>query len=120
VSRIRLYLDEDALDNDLIAALRARAVDVITVAETGTLQDEDEEQLKRAVSTGRVLYTFNISDYSRLHKEWLASGRSHTGLILGPQQWYTVGEQMKRILRIIGSLSAEEMKDRLEYLSNWD
>ena len=35
------------------------------------------------------------------------------------QQRYSVGEQMRRLLRLISSLTAEEMRNRIEFLSAW-
>lgn len=49
----RLYLDEDAMDDDLVDALRARGVDVETAYEVGLIQREDQEQLAYATRTGR-------------------------------------------------------------------
>jgi hypothetical protein len=31
----------------------------------------------------------------------------------------SVGEQMRRLLRLISSLTAEEMRNRIEFLSAW-
>ncbi|MEM9273311.1 MAG: hypothetical protein AAGA80_10170 [Cyanobacteria bacterium P01_F01_bin.143] len=39
-----------------------------------------------------------------------------TGIILGFQS-YSIGEQMRRILRIIATKSAEDMKNQVEFLS---
>jgi hypothetical protein len=39
----------------------------------------DEEQLRYASGDGRVLYSFNIKDYSLLHEQWIASGHEHAG-----------------------------------------
>jgi post-segregation antitoxin (ccd killing protein) len=47
---IPLYLDEDSMDRDLITALRARGVDVITAADTGMLGRSDEDHLEYAIS----------------------------------------------------------------------
>jgi hypothetical protein len=33
MSKIRLYIDEDAMDEDFVQALRSRSVDVLTVAD---------------------------------------------------------------------------------------
>ena len=41
--RIRLYLDEDAQRTDLIQALRARQIDVLTVSEAQLLGRPNEE-----------------------------------------------------------------------------
>jgi hypothetical protein len=35
------------------------------------------------------------------------------------QQRYSVGEQMRRLLRLIDTLTAEEMRNRIEFLSAW-
>ena len=40
---IRLYVDEDALDKDLVRALRARGVDVVTALEASMIERPDEE-----------------------------------------------------------------------------
>jgi hypothetical protein len=44
--------------------------------------------------------------------------REHAGLILTPQQRYPVGEQARRVLRLLAALSAEKMRNRLEFLAN--
>lgn len=68
---------------------------------------------------GRVLYTFNVGDFYRLHTALLKQGKSHAGIILARQQRYPVGEQMRRLLKLIAAKSAEEMKNRVEFLSAW-
>jgi hypothetical protein len=45
VSKIRLYIDEDAMDNLFIQGLRTRDVDVNTVNESKKTGISDEEQL---------------------------------------------------------------------------
>jgi hypothetical protein len=49
MSEIRLYVDEDSMDQALVRALRARNVDVITVGEAQTEGDIDEDQLAFAL-----------------------------------------------------------------------
>ena len=88
----------------------------LDAAERGKL---DEEQLAFATERGCVLYTHNISDFCRLHAEWISAGREHAGMILVPQQRFSVGEQLRRILRIRAATSAEDMKNRIEFLANW-
>lgn len=66
-----------------------------------------------------MLYSFNIRDFMRLHTAYQTEGQTHAGLILAPQQSYNVGEQMRRLLRLVGAISAEEMRDRIEFLSAW-
>ena len=40
-------------------------------------------------------------------------------MILASQQRYSVGEQLRRILRLRATVSAEEMRTRVEFLGNW-
>jgi len=114
-----LYLDEDSVNRALIRALQARGVDVTNAIDSGQAGTDDIEQLRHAAAEGRVLLTYNIKDFSELHKELVAQGESHSGIILAPQQRYSIGEQMRRILRIRNGLSSDEMKGRVEYLSGW-
>ena len=89
--KIRLYLDEDAMDDDLAYA----------------------------TAQGRVVYTFNARHFCALHADFLRSGNSHAGIIVCQQQRYSVGQQMRRLLNLITAKSAEEMQNRLEFLSDW-
>ena len=117
--KIRLYLDEDAMDDDLVDALRARSVDVETAFEAGMIERDDRDQLSWSAEHGRVIYTFNVGHFCALHAEYLANGRKHEGIVVAPQQQYTVGEQMRRLLTLIARRTADEMCNQLEYLSNW-
>lgn len=83
------------------------------------VQATDEDLLRFAARQSRVLYSFNLSDFCRIHREWIAANRTHAGIVLAPQQRYSVGDQLRRLLHLIGSKLAEEMKDRVEFLSNW-
>lgn len=116
---IRLYLDEDAQDGDLVRALRRRAIDVATANEAGLSQRPDAEHLAYAAAQVRTIYSFNTGDYQALHTAYLMQGTAHAGIILARQQRYSVGEQMRRLLRLIHTVSAEEMRDRVEFLSAW-
>lgn len=116
---IRLYVDEDAMDKDFVQALRARGIDVLTALEAGMIERSDEEHLKLATEQGRVLYTFNVGDFYHIHREHLAYGKSHAGIILARQQHYSVGEQARRVLKLMATRSAEEMRNQVEFLNAW-
>jgi Domain of unknown function (DUF5615) len=119
MSEVRLYLDEDSMRRSLVFGLRARNVDVLTAAEAGMINRPDEEQLETAAAAGRALFTHNTSDYCALHQRWMAMERVHAGIVVAPQQRYAVGEELRRITRLISRSAAEEMKNRLEFLSSW-
>ena len=116
---ICLYFDEDSMRHSLVRALRSRGIDVITALDVGMIERPDEDHLAYATGQGRVLCSSNAGDYYRLHTELLAMGKSHAGIILIAQQRYTVGDQMRRILKLIAVRSAADMQDRVEFLSAW-
>lgn len=65
-----------------------------------------------------MLYSFNIADYVQLHQRFV-EGDVHGGIVLAPQKRFQVGEQARRLLRLMGALSADEMGGRLEFLTSW-
>lgn len=116
---IRFYFDEDSMWHTLISALRARSIDVQTALEATMIERADEDHLAWATAQGRVLCSFNIGDFYRLHTSYLAQHKSHSGIVLTRQQQYSVGEYMRRLLHLMASLTAEEMHNRVEFLSAW-
>lgn len=119
MSKIRLYVDEDSMDQDFVYALRARNVDVLTVADAGMLHKSDEEQLAWATDKSRVIFSFNARDFYHLHTRLLERSSSHAGIVLAPQQRYGIGDLMRGVLKLINTCSAEEMIDKVEFLSSW-
>ena len=99
------------MDKALVSALRARGLDLLTAHEADMVERQDEDHVAFATREGRVLYSFNVADYCRLQ----AQGPSHAGLILAQQQRYPVGDQMRRLLRLVAAKSAEEMRDRFSF-----
>ena len=116
---IRLFLDEDTSDADLLEALRIRGVDVIAAAPSERRGLRDDDQLRWATEQQRVLYSFNRGDFCRIHSAMLRAGKRHAGIILAVQQRYSVGEQMRRLLRLTSTLTTEAMRNRIEFLSAW-
>jgi len=73
--QIRLYLDEDAMDSDLVHALRMHGIDVTTALAEGLIEHYDNDHLAFAASQSRALYSSNAGDYLALHSEYLTQGR---------------------------------------------
>lgn len=117
--RLRLHLDEDAMDKDLIQALRLRGVDFTTARESETEGYLDEQQLEFATAQGRALYSFNIKDYMLVHSQFLGHEKSHAGIILTGQRQYSIGEQLRRLLLLIAAKSSEDMQDQVVFLSSF-
>lgn len=117
--QIRLYLDEDTPSRALAHNLRLRGIDVTSVIEEGRAGLSDEEHLEFATAQGRAIYSCNKGDFQQLHTEYLTQGKDHAGIILVPQQHYSIGEQIRRLLRLIKARSAEDMRNNIEFLSKW-
>ena len=114
--QIRLYVDEDAMARALVRGLRARGVDVVTVLDVGMSEQNDIAQLEYATQDGRVLYTFNVGHFCQLHAQYMAQDKSHAGIIVVFRQRYSIGEQIRRLLQLIGMKSAEDMRNALQFL----
>ena len=119
MTAIRYSLDEDCQSGALAAALREHGVEVLTSSEAGLAGATDDAQLQHATDTGFVLVTNNISDFAALHTRWLAEGRHHAGIVLFPQQALSIGEVVRRLAHLRRTLTAEQIRDRLEWLSAW-
>ena len=117
--RIKLYLDEDAQRTSLAQSLRQHGVDVLTTSEAEQISKSDQSQLAFAASIERTIYTFNVGDFMVLHSDYLKEGKNHSGIIIGEQGRFGIGEQMRRLLRIVEAESAEEIENQIEFLSNW-
>lgn len=116
MGRIRWYLDEDTIARALVQGLRARGIDVSTPIEAGLLGEPDRAQLDFASSRERVLYTFNVGDFCRLHGEYLEGGKSHAGIVVVPRQRHSIGDQIRGLSKLTSVRSAEEMIDALVFL----
>jgi hypothetical protein len=110
---IRLYLDED-VHKQVAAGLRLRSFDVVSAHEIGRWGFTDESQLSYASSEGRAIFTYNASDYLELHQEWLRRGKDHCGIIVSDQ--LRLGETVRRLLRLLNQVAADEMKNQVRWL----
>ncbi|MCP4360587.1 MAG: hypothetical protein GY796_21470 [Chloroflexi bacterium] len=117
--RIHLYIDEDSMSRALVRALRARDVDVTTALDANMIEQPDTAHLDYATAQGRVLYSFNVGDYFQLHSQYLTKDKPHGGIIVSRQQTYSVGEQLRRLLKLIATKSAEDMQNHIEFLGHW-
>ncbi len=117
MSQIHVYLDEDSVEKSLVAAFRNAGLDVVTVTEVDRQSCSDEQQLIWATEQGRAIYSYNRRDFCRLHSEFLAADRNHAGIVLLQQQRYSIGQQLRGVLKLIATMSAEDMVNQLVFLS---
>ena len=109
-SDIRLYFDE-AVQLAIAEQMRQRGIDAVPVREVNLRGDTDRNHLQRASEMGRVVCTFDY-DFIRLHGQ----GISHAGIVIARHRSTTIGDWVRGLELLCGVLSADEMKNRIEYL----
>jgi hypothetical protein len=109
-SDIRLYFDE-SVEVDVAEQMKLRGIDAVTVRDLGLRGDKDINHLRRASEMGRVLCTYD-TDFLRLHTQ----GHEHSGIAFGFHDRTTYGDWVRGLELICGVMSANEMKNHIEYL----
>lgn len=112
----KLYLNEH-LSPRIARELRKYGFDAISSQETQMLSRDDEEQFAWAASEGRAIVTFNFSDFVVLHERYLAQGKTHSGIVFSTAE--TVAVLLHRLLRLLNSVSAEELKNQIRWLNEY-
>ncbi len=112
----RLYLDEH-LSPRIAAQLRKYGFDAVALHERKMLSEDDREQLAMAVSERRAIVTCNFGDYVSLGEEYDATSRQHWGIILTTEE--PTGILIKRLLKLLNSFSADELKDQVRWLNEF-
>ena len=108
-NKVRFYTD-DHVAKPVAQGLRQRGIEVLTAVEANMLGASDQEQIKRALDEGRVIFTQD-DDFLRLH----AAGIEHAGIVYAPQQT-SIGEIVRKLMLIYQVLDAEDMRGHVEYL----
>jgi hypothetical protein len=67
-------------------------------------------------SAGERSIRYNAGDFARLHRECLQQGGDHNGIIVLPDQHYSIGEKIRRLASFVNRVTSEEMINRMEYL----
>lgn len=116
MSEISLYFDEDAGKKSIVQALKNSGIDIITTSDANNLENSDEEQLIWAKEQGRVIYTFNLGVFCRLHQTYREKNINHAGIIVVEKQSYSLGQQLRYIINLTATKSAEKMKNKLFFL----
>lgn len=118
---IKLLIDEDVSKGPkLAAALRRRGFDAVAVQEIGRMNVPDEELLNYAALEGRVLLSCNIKDFVRIAADWYGSGREHAGIVISEQfSGNRFGEILRRVLSLLNSVDAEEIRNTVRFLQEF-
>jgi hypothetical protein len=116
MSDLSFFTDEDVY-GELAGILRSHGFDAVSTPESHRLGEPDPAHLEWCRQQRRCIVSFNVGDFAALHRDWLLAGTHHAGVIVSDQR--PLGDLVRRVLRLARTLTAEEMVDRLEYLSDW-
>jgi predicted nuclease of predicted toxin-antitoxin system len=112
----RLHLNEH-LSPRLAAQLRQYGFDVTSTLELGMVESNDDEQLAFAATQRRAFVTFNHKDFAVRHKQYMAEGKEHWGIIFSTEE--TTGVLLRRLLRLLNTLSADQLKNEILWLNDF-
>ena len=76
------------------------------------------EKLAYEQQTVTPSHSANVGDFCQLHSDYMTQQKTHWGIVIGSQN-YSVGEQMRRTLKLIATQSAEAMQNQLVFLSSF-
>ena len=108
-----LYGDE-CVDARVIAGLRQRAVDILTVGDDGLLGSPDHVLLDLACELGRAVVTSDHDFLRIVHQRW-EDGEAHPGLLfLLPRA--PVGVCVRGVATLERVLSPGDLRGRIEWI----
>ena len=114
---IKLLLDEHIWEG-LADALAQRGYDVIHIANTDQRGLDDEPLLTFAAAHGRVVLTYNVRHFVPLVVRWYQTHQEHAGVILSTQ--LSPGELLKRMEKLLTTLSADDLKNTVRWLQEFE
>ncbi len=115
-NRTQLHLDADSSRKQLHLTLLSYGHDVTrTPNDWMPLDASDSEQLLGATEQQRVIFTFNISDFSRLALLF----PDHAGIILAQQQHWPLARQLKALNRLLTNTKPQEWPGQVRWLNEW-
>ncbi len=117
---MRLLLDEHYAEA-IAEQLRANGFDAVTVSGLRLKGTDDAPLLEHAVTERRALLTNNVGDFMPLHAKWMASGRSHFGLLFTddaglPRHRSTIGRYVRILAAFMAARPGEhDMLDQIHW-----
>jgi len=112
----RLHLDADTSNKALQRALAARGYDITRTPNAWMPIDADDEmQLLGATAHGRIIFTYNVRDFTELAQRY----PEHAGIILAAQRSWTLSSCITALQRLVAETRADEWIGRVRWLNQW-
>ena len=110
---INLYLDED-VHKKVAISLRIKGYDVTSAHEVQNWGISDIKQLEYAISQNRAIFSFNCSDFTKLHNEYILNKKPHLGILLSKQ--IPLKESIRRLITFLYKHTCEEAKNNIFWI----
>lgn len=114
MARLKIYTDEN-VDVRVAEGLRIRGVKAFSAIERGLIGKADIEHFKYSAELQAVIFTHD-HHFLQIAKKLTDEGKEYRGVIFAEMNRLTVGECIKRLALYAEVLSAEEMKNQIEFL----
>lgn len=80
--------------------------------------ESDGAHLEFAAAHELMLVSCNRRDFQRLHLEWIAAGRTHSGIMIVNQR-LSRGERIRVLLWLAEAAGPGDFVGRFEFLEDW-
>jgi len=110
----RLYADEH-VPLAVVKALRRAGHDVLRSLEALGEGSDDEDHFLRAIEEDRTILTQD-ADFLSLSAGILSRGEHHPGIVYWPQQTYSIGVLIRRLIAYLATSSPEGRRDLVKFL----
>lgn len=114
MARLKIYTDEN-VDIRIAEGLRKRGIKAFSAAEKGLQGVPDIEHFEYCSNIQAVIFTHD-HNFLEIAKKLNEKGESHWGVIYVEMNRLSIGSCIKRLSLYAEVLSAEEMKNRIEFL----
>lgn len=114
MSRLKIYTDEN-VDVRISVGLRRRGIKAFSAIEKGMAGVADMEHFKYTTDIQAVIFTHD-HHFLEIAKALTEEGKNHCGVIFVEINKLSVGECIRRLSLYADILSAEEMKNQIEFL----
>jgi hypothetical protein len=79
---MRLYVDDDSVDQRLLTLLRQAGHDLAIPADVGLAGENDSVHLRQSIRDRRALLTHNFDDFRELHELVIEATGHHFGVLV--------------------------------------
>jgi hypothetical protein len=108
-------ITDEMVSPRLADALRMRGYDVSSCHSEGRANRgiADEAHLAFATVQGRAIYTFNGTDFRKIHHLWQSLGREHAGIIISEDPNRNFAEMIRRMQVHLTTVDAAAQWNRI-------